>query len=83
MGDVEVIMEFRQKHWEQWEEFVKGNDDYCQNCCNDLEFCECHTLKLDEDQIKLVLACINQCKEYGSEEDNLYGSITEQTKIKL
>ena len=41
MGDVEMLMEFRQEHWDLWCEFVKGNDDYCQECSNDLEFCCC------------------------------------------
>ena len=43
--DTNNLMEFRQEHWDEWEKFVKDNDDYCKHSIHK-EYCdECESSK--------------------------------------
>ena len=45
MGDVEVMMEFRNQHWDLWVDFVKNEIDYCNKTSEFKEYCNCSDCK--------------------------------------
>jgi len=85
MNDINVMMEFRQEHWDLWKEFVKDEDEYCPNCSEFSDYCRCihyEILKYDTNDIHISCESLGFSTDWEEFEEELK-TYTEEDKKDL